>query len=223
MPHIAVVIPALNEAGNIPHVLRDIPEGVTVIVVDNGSTDNTAAIAAECGAIVLHESRKGYGSAVQAGFRYLSRHPHDIVVILDADHADDPSLMPSLTDPIADGQADFVLAKRAAEFGALEPAQRAGNWLATRLMKLATGHRYEDMGPFRAMRWSSMEALEMEDPTWGWNVEMQMKAVHHRLRIREVALPYRKRRSGRSKISGSVRGTIKAGTRILWAVHRYRS
>jgi glycosyltransferase involved in cell wall biosynthesis len=224
VPRIAVVIPALNEAGNSPHVLGDIPAGVTTIVVDNGSTDDTAQVAAECGAVVLHERQKGYGSAVQAGLRYLEHHPHDIVVILDADHADDPSLMPRLTDPIANDEADFVLANRTltADSGALEPAQRAGNWLATRLMKLATGYRYQDMGPFRAMRWSSLQALRMEDPTWGWNVEMQMKAVHHGLRSREVSLPYRKRRSGRSKISGSVRGTVKAGSRILWAVHRYR-
>lgn len=224
MPRIAVVIPALNEAGNIAHVLGDIPDGVVKVVVDNGSSDGTAALAEKHGAVVLHESRKGYGSAVQAGLRYLRADPPDIVVILDADHADDPSLMPKLTGPIAADQADFVLANRTrtAEPGALEPAQRLGNWLATRLMKWSTGYRYQDMGPFRAMRYSCMVALQMEDPTWGWNVEMQMKAVQHDLRIIEVALPYRKRRSGRSKISGSVRGTVRAGSRILWAVHRYR-
>lgn len=224
MTQIAVIIPALDEAANIPFVLGDIDDSVQVIVVDNGSTDGTPDVARTHGATVVSAAQRGYGSAVLAGIRHLMSEPPDIVVILDADHADDPTRMHELTDPIAHNEADFVLADRSrtADRGALEPAQRAGNWLATRLIRLATGHRYRDMGPFRAIRWSSLVAMEMEDPTWGWNVEMQMKAVHRGLRIREVPLPYRPRRSGRSKISGSVRGTVKAGTRILWAVHRYR-
>lgn len=224
MPRIAVVIPALNEAENLPLVLGHLPAEARAVVVDNGSTDNTAEVARACGALVVHEHQRGYGSAVQAGLAALRSDPPDIVAILDADFADDPSLLRILTNPIAADEADFVLADRSrtAEPGALQPAQLAGNWLATRLMYLASGHRYRDMGPFRALRWTSLEQLGLRDPTWGWNVEMQLRAVQHGLRIREVALPYRRRHAGRSTISGSVRGTLRAGTRILWAVNHYR-
>ena len=140
-----------------------------------------------------------------------------IMVVLDADHADHPELIGHLVTPILDGTADFVLADRTrtAERGALSPQQVFGNWLATRLIARASGHRYRDMGPFRAVRWNALVALDMRDPTWGWNVEMQMKAALLDLPTTEVDVPYRRRRYGRSKISGTVRGVVTAGTKII--------
>ncbi|MCB9676627.1 MAG: glycosyltransferase family 2 protein [Alphaproteobacteria bacterium] len=222
--NVAVVIPALNEAGSLPAVLRDVPPHVRVVVVDNGSDDDTAAVARAHGAEVLHEPRRGYGTAVQTGMAHLATDPPDILVILDGDHADDPTRMDDLVRPIAEGRADLVQIDRtwSAEPHALTAVQVFGNGLATSLIHLTTGHRYRDMGPFRAIRWDRLVELEMEDPTWGWNVEMQMKAVHHGLRILEIPLPYRKRRAGRSKISGSLTGSLRAGVRILQAVARYR-
>ncbi len=219
-----MVIPALDEVESLPRVLRDLPEVWRVVVADNGSRDGTADVARAGGAEVVIEPRRGYGSAVLAGIRHLTGDPPDVLVVLDADHADRPELLPTLVAPIAADEADFVLADRTrtAEPGALGAQQRLGNWLATRLMHLASGHRYQDMAPFRAIRWTSLTRLGMVDPTWGWNVEMQLKAVRRGLRIREIALPYRRRAAGRSKISGSVRGTIRAGGRILWAVRHYR-
>jgi glycosyltransferase involved in cell wall biosynthesis len=219
-----VVIHALDEAASLPGVLAALPSVWRVVVADNGSRDGTPELARSAGAEVVHEPRRGYGSAVLAGFRHLSADPPDVVVVLDADHADRPELLPRLLAPIAADEADFVLSDRTrdAESGALTPQQRAGTWLATRLMHLVSGHRYRDMAPFRAIRWSSLERLGMEDPTWGWNVEMQLKAVRRGLRICEIPLPYRPRVAGRSKISGTLRGTVIAGGRILWAVRYYR-
>jgi len=146
-----------------------------------------------------------------------------VIVILDADHADEPSLLGLLVDPILDGEADFVLSDRTtmAEPGALLPHQRYGNELAVRLIHGVTGHRYRDMGPFRALRADALEQLALEDRNYGWNVEMQMKAVQAGLSIREVPVPYRVR-VGVSKISGTVRGTLGAGAKIIWSVWRYR-
>jgi glycosyltransferase involved in cell wall biosynthesis len=219
---VAVVIPALNEAASLPGVLADLPDGVRVVVVDNGSTDGTGDVARARGAEVVVEARRGYGSAVQAGLRRLSADPPDVVVILDADHADDPRRIDELVGPIARGEADLALSVRRAERGALTTAQRVGNRLATALIRWSTGRRYRDLGPFRALSWAAVERLALVDPTWGWNVEMQMKAATRGLRVVEVELPYRKRRAGRSKISGTVTGTLRAGYRIVWAVRRYR-
>lgn len=220
----AVIIPALDESENLPLVIPAIPSGVRVVLVDNGSTDPTPDVARALGAEVVHQPTRGYGSAVLAGMAHLQHAPPDIVAILDADGADDPGNLDRLTDPIARDEADFVLSDRTrtADAGALNPVQRFGNAFATALMARASGHQYADMGPFRAIRWSSLCALGMEDPTWGWNVEMQLKAVHHGLRIREIPLPYRPRAHGHSKISGTLSGVARAGSRILWAVHRYR-
>ena len=222
---IAVVIPALNEEQSLPGVLRDIPDEVDrVVVVDNGSTDHTAEVAAQHGAHVVAASPRGYGTAVQAGMAYLQADPPDVLVILDADHADPPSAIPDLVELIEHDEADLVQSDRTttAEPGALTFVQRFGNALATWLISLVGGYRYRDMGPFRAIRWSSLMQLDMEDPTWGWNVEMQLKALHHGLRVREIALPYRRRTKGQSKISGNLVGAARAGIRILYAVFRYR-
>jgi len=195
-----------------------------VVVVDNGSTDDTAGVARRGGATVIHEPRRGYGTAVQAGLRHLAAEPPDLVVILDADGADDLDVLESLVRPVLDGHADLVLSDRSrtASRGALTTTQVFGNWLATRMIRLAVGHRYRDLGPFRAIRWSSLMALEMQDPTWGWNVEMQMKAVTRGLRVLEIPVPYRARRAGQSKISGTLVGSARAGFRIVQAVARYR-
>ncbi len=222
---VAVLIPALDEAESLPAVLADLPSVHRVVVVDNGSTDATSAVARAGGAEVVWAPRRGYGTAVQAGMNHLRSDPPDILVILDADHADPPQRLSDLTSPIEAGQADLVQTDRTrtAEPGALTSTQRFGNWLATRLIAARTGHHYRDMGPFRAIRWTALESLHMEDPTWGWNVEMQMKAVHRGLSIVEIELPYRSRTRGRSKISGSLSGAARAGVRILIAVHRYRT
>jgi glycosyltransferase involved in cell wall biosynthesis len=224
MLRVAVILPALDEAASLPSVLADLPPVDRVVVVDHGSTDDTAAVARLHGAEVVVEPRRGYGNAVLAGMALLRADPPDVVVILDADHADPADRLLELVRPIAEGRADLVQSDRTrtAEPGALTWTQRYGNALATFLIAIATGHRYRDMGPFRAIRWRSLEALEMEDPTYGWNVEMQMKAVRRGLRILEVPLPYRARAKGRSKISGSLRGACRAGVRIVWAVGYYR-
>jgi glycosyltransferase involved in cell wall biosynthesis len=227
---IGVVLPALDEAGSLPAVLADLralqATGLTldVVLVDNGSTDGTGDIGREAGITVLVEPRRGYGTAVQRGFAHLAADPPAVVVVLDADHADDPLRLPDLVQPVLTDRADLVLADRTltAEPHALSAVQVFGNALSTWLIARTTGHRYRDMGPFRAVRWESLVQLEMEDPTWGWNVEMQMKAVHHGLRILELPLPYRRRRAGRSKIGGSLTGATRAGVRILQAVRRYR-
>jgi hypothetical protein len=221
---VAVVIPALNEAASLPGVLAALPPVWRIVVADNGSSDATADVARAAGAEVVQEPRRGYGSAVLAGLRQLADNPPEIVAILDADHADDPGQLGVLIAPILAGEADLVLSDRTrlAERGALTRTQRFGNWLATRLMATVSGHRYRDMGPFRAVRWTALERLSLTDPTWGIFVEMQLKAVRRGLRIREIALPYRPRRAGRSKISGDLIGSARAGARILWSVRAYR-
>jgi len=225
---VAVIIPALNEAESLPWVLADLPKEIPgariepVLVVDNGSTDDTAQVAASCGAVVLHQPKRGYGSACLAGLAHLTSAPPDAVVILDADYSDHPEDLASVLAPLLSGDADMVLGDRTslASPGSLLPQQRLGNALATGLIRIRTGHRYQDMGPFRAISWEALTALNMSDPTWGWNVEMQMRAIQQGLRVREVPVRYRPR-IGISKISGTVRGSLKAGGRILWAVWRY--
>ena len=221
---IAILIPALNEAQSLPGLYAEIPQVERVVVIDNGSDDDTAEVATRLGAEVVHAPRRGYGTAVLAGMAHLERDPPDVVVILDADGADPADRLDELVGPIREDHADLVMSDRTthAEPGSLTRTQRAGNRLATKLISWQTGYRYRDMGPFRAIRWSSLVSLQMSDPTWGWNVEMQMKAVQHRLRVLEIPLPYRRRMRGQSKISGSLSGAIRAGYRILQAVHRYR-
>jgi glycosyltransferase involved in cell wall biosynthesis len=216
---VGIVIPARDEAPALPHVLPHIPTWVAeVIVVDNGSRDGTADIARDFGARVVAEPRRGYGFACLAGIAALAPHV-DTVLFMDADASDRPEEMARLLAPIAAGQADLVIGSRtaAAEPGSLTPQQRFGNWLACALIRLIWGVRYSDLGPFRAIRRDALARLAMQDETWGWTVEMQVRAARIGLRTQEVPVGYR-RRIGTSKISGTLSGTIRAGTKILWVI-----
>jgi glycosyltransferase involved in cell wall biosynthesis len=220
---VAVLIPVLNEAEALPRVLAELPQGLRVVVCDNGSTDGSTSIARSAGATVVTEPRRGYGGAVQAGIRALTEDPPDVVVILDGDHSCFAEDLPILLAPIRDGRADLVMGERITlgDPAATTPVQRYGNRLATSVMARMTGHQYRDMGPYRAIRWGALLDLGMVDPTWGWNVEMQLKALRSGVRVLEVPVRYRPR-IGTSKISGTLSGVVRAGYRILWACWRYR-
>lgn len=219
-------MPALDEERALPGVLGSLPWPLIdeVVVVDNGSRDRTAEVAAAGGARVVPEPERGYGAACLAGISALDDPASDdIVVFMDADGADDPLDLPAVLEPIAAGRADLVIGSRVLgerEAGALTPHARWGNWLATMLIRLLTGRRFTDLGPFRAVRYGTLVRLGMRDRDYGWTVEMQLKAA--RLGIAAVEVPVRyRRRVGRSKISGTVRGSIAAGTKILWTVARH--
>ncbi len=215
----AAIIPALNEEHSLGRVLSALPTWVdNVIVADNGSTDRTAQVAVEHGARVVHESRRGYGSACLAAIAALDC--PDVVVFLDGDFSDHPEEADRLVDPIAAGVADMVLGSRvlgAHEPGALTVQARFGNWLACMLIGLFWGMRFTDLGPFRAIRYGALQRLSMRDPDYGWTVEMQIKAAMFGLRVLEVPVSYR-RRIGKSKVSGTVKGVIGAGTKILGTI-----
>jgi len=226
-PTVDVVIPALDEEDSLPHVLAEIPRGRvrSVVVVDNGSTDRTAQIAADNGAEVVAEPRRGYGRACLAGLAHLRErgNPPEIVVFLDGDYSDHPEELERVVQPIAEGRADLVIGSRelgAREPGALAPHARFGNWLASFLIRGLYGVRFTDLGPFRAVRWSALERLGMSDPDYGWTVEMQVRAARVRLRSVEVPVSYR-RRLGRSKVSGTVAGSVRAGWKILFTIFRH--
>lgn len=195
-----------------------------IVVADNGSADGTARVAREGGAEVVEAPRRGYGSACLAGLDHLRRTgPPDVVVFVDADYSDHPDELPRLVAPILAGEADLVIGSRVLgqrERGALLPQARAGNLVACLLIRLFYGHRFTDLGPFRAIRWDALERLEMSDPNFGWTAEMQVKAVRRGLRSTEVPVSYR-RRVGVSKITGTVSGTVRAGYKILWTVARH--
>jgi len=213
---IGVVIPALNEEDAIGKVIAEIPGWVDAIVVaDNGSRDRTGEVARRAGAQVVREDEAGYGAACLAGIAALPT--CDIVVFLDGDYSDFPADMGLLVDPIIAGEADLVVGSRVlggAERGSLTPQQVFGNWLATRLIGLIWGERFTDLGPFRAIRSSTLQQIAMSDRDYGWTVEMQVKAAKEGLRCTEAPVRYRKR-IGASKISGTIGGTFKAGTKIL--------
>jgi glycosyltransferase involved in cell wall biosynthesis len=225
MQDIAIIVPALNEQQALPLVLREIPRPSVrrVIVADNGSTDRTAEVARQNGAEVVHESERGYGAACLKALAHLAADPPDIVVFLDGDYSDHPSELPSLIDPILAGDADMVIGSRARgrrERGALSPQQQVGNAIACRALRLLYGVRYTDLGPFRAIRWQTLQALGMQDRNYGWTVEMQIKAARRGVAYREVPVSYRQR-IGVSKVSGTVRGSVSAGAKILWLLGRY--
>jgi glycosyltransferase involved in cell wall biosynthesis len=223
----AVIIPAFNEENGVGQVIQEIPKDLIteIIVVNNASTDNTEKIAKQNGATVLREPTPGYGRACLKGIDYLkkSESKPDIVVFLDADHSDYPEEMPNLIQPILDGRADLVIGSRALgnkERGSMTPQQIFGNWLATRLLRILYNVTFTDLGPFRAIRFDKLVELTMQDKTYGWTVEMQLKAAKMGLRCEEVPVRYRKR-IGFSKISGTVKGTVMAGYKILITIFKY--
>jgi rSAM/selenodomain-associated transferase 2/rSAM/selenodomain-associated transferase 1 len=214
---IKVIIPAYNEADSIAKVINAIPAWVKeIIVVNNNSTDQTAQIAAQNGATVIHEKRKGYGQACRTGIAAITN--CDIVVFLDADFSDFPEQMNQLVKPIITNQADMVIGARSGKQGLTIP-QRFGNALACFLMNLIWRSRFTDLGPFRAIRYCSLRKLKMDDRNYGWTIEMQIKALRAKLRIKQVPVSYRER-IGQSKISGTLRGVIGAGSKILWTIFR---
>ena len=220
-----VIIPAFNEAEAIGQVIGDLPGDLVdeVVVVNNASTDATEQNARAAGATVLRENRRGYGWACLRGIAYARQQNPDVVVFLDGDYSDHPDELGRLLAPIQNGTADFVIGSRMLgerEPGAMLPQALIGNRLACALMRLFWGARYTDLGPFRAIRFPALLALGMEDKTFGWTIEMQIKAVQQGLCYTEVPVSYR-RRVGISKITGTVAGTVKASVKILWTIARY--
>ncbi len=226
-PIIDVIIPAFNEEKSIGLVLDEIPKNLVrrVVVANNNSTDTTAEVAEKHGATVVFEAKAGYGNACLKAMDFIAKQEEkpDIVVFLDGDHSDFPEQMSEVVQPILDAKADLVIGSRAlgkSESGSLTPQQVFGNWLATRLLKIFYGVKFTDLGPFRAIRYKSLLALEMNDPTYGWTVEMQIKAAKLKLKCVEVPVNYRVR-IGQSKVSGTVRGTIGAGYKIILTLIKY--
>lgn len=227
-PIIDVIIPAYNEEESIGLVVADIPKDWVreVIVCNNASTDQTKAVAEAGGATVLDQPQKGYGSACLKGIEYVKSKPKaeqpDVIVFLDGDYSDHPEELPSLVQPIMENDVDLVIGSRALgnmESGAMMPQQVFGNWLATNLIRLFYGYHFTDLGPFRAIKWDQLLAINMIDPDFGWTVEMQVKAAKFKLKCTEVPVTYR-RRVGVSKVSGTIRGTILAGHKILWTIFK---
>ncbi len=223
---VALIIPALNEEPAIGATLDSLPRNLLaqVIVVDNGSTDRTAEVARAHRAKVVLEPRRGYGRACLAGIAAVAPQVRTIA-FMDGDGSDDPADLERLLAPLERGEADLVIGSRVLgerEEGALTPQQQFGNWLAARLLRLFYGVRYTDLGPFRAIRREALQRLGMCDLNFGWTVEMQIKAARHGLRVKEIPVGYRRRRAGRSKVSGSLLGSILAGLKILWTLLRYR-
>lgn len=221
---VAAVIPAHNEESSVALVVADLPRALVerVVVCDNDSTDGTARAARDAGATVVQEPRRGYGAACLRALQTLESDPPDIVLFLDADRSDDATEAAALLAPILEGRADFVVGSRilgGAEPGSLTPVQRFGNRLAAALLRSLYGVRATDLGPFRAIRWESLQGLGMRDRDFGWTVEMQVKAARRGLRTLEVPVRYRKRAAGSpSKISGTLRGSFLAGSKILGTI-----
>lgn len=227
-PQIDVIIPAFNEENSIDKVLADIPMDLVreVIVCNNASTDKTAEVASKAGATLVEQPIKGYGNACLKGMEYVAnKSPEDqpdIVIFIDADYSDYPEEMFDLVKPIVEENMDMVIGSRALgnmERGSMTPQQIFGNWLATNLIRFFYKYEFTDLGPFRAIKYDKLLALNMEDKTYGWTVEMQVKAAKMKYRCTEIAVNYRQR-IGFSKVSGTVRGTIGAGHKILWTIFK---
>jgi glycosyltransferase involved in cell wall biosynthesis len=224
--NIKVIIPAFNEALSITQVIKAIPALVDeVIVVNNGSTDHTKDLAEQAGATVLNEPRKGYGYACLKGMDYISKMDKkpDIIVFLDGDFSDYPEELTKIVAPIVDDTFDFVIGarvKQLREQGSMTPQQIFGNWLATTLMRLYYGAKFTDLGPFRAIQYEKLMSLHMEDKTYGWTIEMQLKALKQGLSYTEIPVRYKKR-IGQSKVSGTLEGSVKAGIKILGWIFKY--
>jgi len=225
MPTIVTITPAYNEALSIAKVVAEIPRPPVdhVIVVDNNSTDRTGEVARAAGAVVVLEPEQGYGAACLRGIEVAKALGAEIIVFLDGDYSDHPEEIPQLIEPIVSGECDFVVGSRAlgeVEKGALTPQQRFGNGLACLLMRWLIGGHYTDLGPFRAISMSALERLQMADRNYGWTVEMQIKATRQGLRVKELPVRYR-RRIGTSKVSGTVKGVVMAGYKIIATILRY--
>ncbi|OQD42532.1 UDP-glucose--dolichyl-phosphate glucosyltransferase [Croceivirga radicis] len=226
MPVLKVIIPAYNEADSIGKVIAEIPAIVAeIIVVNNNSTDQTVAVAKQAGATVLTETRKGYGYACLCGLNYVASTSNtpDIIVFLDGDYSDYPEELEKIVAPILEEDMDLVIGARKKslrEPGSMTPQQVFGNALATFLMRLFFGAKFTDLGPFRAIKYEKLKELQMQDTTYGWTVEMQLKALRKKLKYKEVPVRY-KQRIGVSKVSGTVKGTIFAGIKILGWIFKY--
>ncbi|MDP4703943.1 MAG: glycosyltransferase family 2 protein [Polaribacter sp.] len=223
---IKLIIPAFNEENSIANVINDVPKIVDeIIVIDNNSTDETAKNAKNAGATVLKEVKKGYGFACLKGLNYIANQTikPTIVVFLDGDYSDYPTQLTSIVQPIIEENIDFVLGARVKELrepGAMKPQQIFGNWLATNLMKVFFGAKFTDLGPFRAIKYEKLVALKMTDTTYGWTVEMQLKVLKKKMSYLEIPVKYRNR-IGTSKVSGTVKGSIFAGVKILSWIFKY--
>lgn len=226
---VVVIIPALNEEVGIASVLEDLPQVERVYVVDNGSIDRTAEVAKGAGAIVVHEPRRGYGNACLAGLAALEasieagKTSPEVIAFVDADHSDSPERLPQLVTPILLDKQDLVIGSRMLgkrEPGAMPPVAIFGNHLASWLMRTFWGASFTDLGPFRAIRYESLKQLGMADRDFGWTIEMQLKALQHKLRVIEVPVPYRNR-IGTSKISGTITGSVRAGSKILYCLAKH--
>lgn len=225
--NVVVIIPAFNEENSVKKVIMDIPKDYVrdIIVVNNNSNDDTKVNAKEAGAIVIDEPKQGYGNACLKGIEYLKQlnYEPEIIVFIDADYSDYPNELPQLIYPIINEGADMVIGSRALgkkQKGSMTPQQVFGNWLATTLIKLFYKFKYTDLGPFRAIRYNRLLQIEMKDKTYGWTVEMQLKALKNNLKIVEVPVNYRVR-IGHSKVSGTVKGTIGAGYKIITTIFKY--
>lgn len=223
-----VVIPAFNEEGCVASVVRDIDRKIVrhVVVVDNNSTDNTRTVAQDAGAIVLEEKRQGYGAACLKGIAYVNSQEikADILVFMDADYSDHPEELEYLIAPIIKEDVDMVIGSRATgqrESGSMTPQQLFGNWLATFLIRIIYKVKFTDLGPFRAIKLESLNALGMKDQTYGWTVEMQVKAVKQKMTTCELPVKYRQRGAGVSKVAGTLKGTILAGYKIITTIFKY--
>ncbi len=223
-----VIIPAYNEEESIGLVINDIPKSLVseIIVCNNNSSDNTSKVAQKAGATVVDQPQKGYGSACLKGMEYIANKPiseqPDVVIFLDGDYSDHPEEMEGMLKEIAENDVDLVIGSRALgnmESGAMMPQQVFGNWLATTLLKLFYNYQFTDLGPFRAIKWAVLKNLGMEDPDFGWTVEMQARAAKAKLNCKEIPVSYRKR-VGVSKISGTLKGTVLAGHKILWTIFK---
>lgn len=218
---IVVIIPAYNEEESLPKVIKDIPDFVDqIIVANNGSTDKTAEVALNAGAIVVTENERGYGAACLKAIEFIKDKNFDIVVFLDGDYSDHPEEMLSVVEPIIKDNCDLVIGSRMIgkrEEGAMLPQAIFGNWLATFLIKLFWNYKFTDLGPFRAIKYDSLIKLNMVDRNYGWTVEMQIKAAKQKMKTAEVPVSYRKR-IGKSKVTGTIKGTVKASVKILYLI-----
>ncbi len=223
---IDVIIPAFNEETSIAHVINDLPRNIVrnIIVCNNNSTDKTSEVAKSNGAIVVMETKAGYGSACLKGIEYckMQEIPPEIIVFIDGDYSDHGEELSMLIEPIIHNQFDLVIGSRALgnkETGSMQPQQIFGNWLATTLIKYIYKYEFTDLGPFRAITWQALINLDMKDTNFGWTVEMQVKAAKQKMKCKEVAVNYR-RRIGVSKVSGTIKGSFMAGYKILWTIFK---